>query len=61
MAEISIKINASSPVAVTAQKNKHQKLANLSEAQQAMIFELVDKPEAINKLIENKSFLMTFL
>lgn len=61
MAEISIKVKASTTVAVSNAKNKFQKLANLSEEQQAMIFELVNKPEAIDKLIENKSFLMTFL
>jgi len=61
MAEVSIKVNASTPIAVSNAKNKFQKLANLTEKQQQMIFELVDNTKALDKLIANKSTLMRFL
>lgn len=61
MVEISIKVVAKSPIAVSAKKKKHQALANLSEVQQEMIFKLVNKPGLIDKLIDNESLLMSFV
>lgn len=61
MPEVSIKVNANSPIGANAKKAKHQKLANLSEVQQQMIFELVDNTNALDKLIANKKTLMAFL